>query len=464
VDEAAMVGTRKLARLLEHAETTGAKVVLVGDPCQLPEIDAGGAFRSLRARLGASGLTENRRQSEQWERDALAELRTGDSDQAVDTYLAHDRVHRAATDRDAREQMVEEWMNARLFDDQGALMVAARLADVDDLNRRARQALSDEGYLGQDRVVLGGRGYAEGDDVLALRNEYHLGLLNGTRAVVEQIDTTRHEMAVAADTGEHLIIPFAYAEAGHLTHGYATTIHKAQGATVDRCLILLDDTTSREHAYTALSRGRNGNVVYVVAEDRRTEERHTAEIAPDPLDDLRRAVRRSAGKELALDQLDQPPVSALDQLRREREALRRRLGDGPPDPSREHRGLSDSRSREQHYREGAQWRLDTARKSLDDLGPISRRTHRSQRRELERRIDGFEADLERHDAKLADLEGQLREMAPAILARGDWVRAHRTELDRADVLDRRIDLGVRLERVAERQIERDLGRDLGLGL
>ena len=54
VDEAAMVGTRKLARLLDHAEAAGAKVVLVGDPCQLPEIDAGGAFRGLRARLGAS--------------------------------------------------------------------------------------------------------------------------------------------------------------------------------------------------------------------------------------------------------------------------------------------------------------------------------------------------------------------------------------------------------------------------
>ena len=49
VDEAAMVGTRKLARLLAHAEAARAKVVLVGDPCQLPEIDAGGAFRSLQA-------------------------------------------------------------------------------------------------------------------------------------------------------------------------------------------------------------------------------------------------------------------------------------------------------------------------------------------------------------------------------------------------------------------------------
>ena len=84
-----MVGTRKLARLLDHAEAAGAKVVLVGDPCQLPEIDAGGAFRGLRSRLGASVLTENRRQADPWERESLGELRHGDVDQALDAYQDH---------------------------------------------------------------------------------------------------------------------------------------------------------------------------------------------------------------------------------------------------------------------------------------------------------------------------------------------------------------------------------------
>jgi hypothetical protein len=203
--------------------------------------------------------------------------------------------------------------------------------------------------------------------------------------------------------------------------------------------------------------------VFVVAEDRRADERHAAEIEPDPLDDLRQAIRRSAGKRMALDDVE-PPVSTLDQLRHEREVLRRQFGDGPPDPSWEYRRLSEEHVRESNYREGAQWRLDTARKALNDLGPIGRRTHRSQRRELERRIDGFEADVERHGARLADLEAQLRELAPAMLTRREWERANRGELKRADALDRQIGLGVRLERVAERQIERDLGHDLGLEL
>jgi ATP-dependent exoDNAse (exonuclease V) alpha subunit len=83
VDEAGMLGSRKLARLLDHAERAGAKVVLVGDDRQLAAIEAGGGFRGLRLRLGASVLRENRRQQQPWEREALEAMRDGDVDQAV---------------------------------------------------------------------------------------------------------------------------------------------------------------------------------------------------------------------------------------------------------------------------------------------------------------------------------------------------------------------------------------------
>lgn len=461
VDEAAMVGTRKLARLLDHAEHADAKVVLVGDPCQLPEIDAGGAFRGLRARLGASLLTYNRRQTELWERDALADLRAGDPTRAVDSYLQHERVHQATTDREARELLVEEWMNARV-DGEVVLMVAARLNDVDDLNKRARKILRDEGYLDPDRIVLAGRAFAEGDDVLALRNDYELGLLNGTRALIDHIDIPRQRLLVHTDSGEHLAIPFAYAEAGHLAHGYATTIHKAQGATVDRCFVLLDDTTTREHAYTALSRGRHGNDLFIVADDHRVEERHATEVQRDPLDGLRAAVRRSAGKEMALDQLNPAGISPPDQLRAEREHLRVRLAEAPPDPSRKFRDLTQARGREQRYRDEARWRLDTAHEHLDKLGPIGRRTHRAQRRDIEDRIARFEDDITGHETKLAALEGHLDDLAPSALEWEGWEREHRPDLDRLATLNLQIDLTERFDRVATRELDR--GRDLGLGI
>src|SRR5918994_133266 len=92
--------------------------------------------------------------------------------------------------------------------------------------------------------------------VLALRNDYRYRILNGTRGTVTAIDETTQQVEVDTDDGAKLTVPFAYAEAGHLTHGYALTVHKAHGATVDVALVLVDETMSREQLYTALSRGR----------------------------------------------------------------------------------------------------------------------------------------------------------------------------------------------------------------
>ena len=458
VDEAAMVGTRKLARLLAHGKMGGTKVVLVGDPCQLPEIEAGGSFAGLQDRLGASRLTHNRRQTSGWERATLAELRAGDPDRALDAYIGHDRVHQADTRDEARDRLVDAWMTARV-DGEDVLMVAGRLADVDDLNRRARYVLWDECHLGDDQVVLGGRPFAERDQVLALRNDYQLGLLNGTRAVVERIDTIRQEMILTTTDRACLVVPFAYAEAGHLAHGYATTIHKAQGATVDRCYVLGDDTLTRERAYTALSRGRHGNDLFIVAEDRRVEDRHATELDAQPLDTVRRAIGRSAVKTMAVDQAE-PQVASLAQLRCERDVIRARLGTGPVDPTWEYRHLTEALARETDYRDGAQWRLDNARTSLDQLGPMGRRTHRAERRELERRIAGFETEITRHDQKLADLEVDLAVVTPEMNTRTRWESEHRTERDRLDTLDRQITHTERLDQAANRTAEH--GQDQGL--
>jgi conjugative relaxase-like TrwC/TraI family protein len=463
VDEAAMVGTRKLARLLARAEAAQSKVVLVGDPCQLPEIDAGGAFRSLQHRLGASRLIENRRQTQAWERAALAELRAGDTDSAVDAYLRHERIHRASTNDEARELLVDRWMSARAAGEDG-LMVAGRLLDVDDLNRRARSVLRARGGLGPDRVVLAGRGFAEGDDVLALRNDYRHGLLNGTRAAIHRIDIDRRHIVAHTDNDQRLVIPFHYAANGHLTHGYATTVHKAQGATVDRCFVLVDDAASREHAYTAASRGRHGNDLFVVAADRCSEERHAAEVQPDPREGLRAAVKRSSAQRFALDELQAGSTTQLEQLRRERDLLRARLSQPPPDPSWDVRTLTEERQHEQLDRDRACRRRDVARQNLDRLGPVGRRAHPARRRQIEDRIARANGEIVRQDVKVADLDRQLEAHAPAVAARATWERQHGVELQRLHDLDRNIELIERLDHLATRRLERGAERSLGIEL
>ncbi len=286
-DEAAMVGTRKLLRLLEHAEQARAKVVLVGDPCQLPEIEAGGAFSGLRQRLDASLLSVNRRQQEAWERDALADLRGGNTDTAFDAYVRHGRVKTGAPGADPREQMVDDWYTARGAG--SAVMLGSTRAEVDGLNRLARIRLQTDGTISADQVTLAGVSFADGDLVVALRNDRRLGVLNGTRCVVEHIDLDKKVIRCRTDDHNMVALPFEYAAGGHLGHGYAMTVHKAQGATYDHCLVLAGDQLTTEAAYTALSRGRTANTLYLDAAASRGEARHmaarlpaTALTGPDP--------------------------------------------------------------------------------------------------------------------------------------------------------------------------------------
>ena len=304
VDEAAMVGTRKVLRLLDHAQRADAKVVLVGDPCQLPEIEAGGAFVGLRRRLDASHLSENRRQREPWERAALARLRAGDADAALDVYIRQGRVEVAPTGDEARSRMVGDWLDA--CRPGTAVMLASRRVDVDALNNSARAALRGEGTIGPDQVVIAGHGYTARELVVALRNDRRLGLLNGTRALVEHIDVDARVMRCRTDDHQAVSIPFDYAADGHLTHGYAMTIHKSQGATYDRCLILAGDQLTKESAYTAMSRGRLDNTLYLVDDNARDAEGHSREIESSLVDRVRQSIGRSGAQSMAID-LTPPP-------------------------------------------------------------------------------------------------------------------------------------------------------------
>ncbi len=146
VDEAGMVGTRALAKVVELAHDSGAKVILVGDARQLPEIEAGGAYGHLATRLGAIELSENRRQSEAWERDALDLLRRGEATAALSVYDAHERIHLAPTMAEARAEMVRHWSAARTTGTD-TLMLAATWRDVDALNVVARAERRKRGEL-----------------------------------------------------------------------------------------------------------------------------------------------------------------------------------------------------------------------------------------------------------------------------------------------------------------------------
>jgi conjugative relaxase-like TrwC/TraI family protein len=259
IDEAAMVGTRQLSRVLDHAERARAKVVLVGDPRQLPEIEAGGAVTALAAHVPTTELTDNRRQVHEWERAALAELRAGHVPAAFAAYRQHGRITIADGADRARAAMVAAWW-AATEDGQDTAMYALRRSDVADLNARARALLEASGRLGAERLEVADREFAVGDRVMCLRNDRRLGVRNGTSSELTAVDP----VAGTATLADGTVLPAGYLADGHLTHGYATTIHKAQGATVDRAFVLGSEALYRESGYVGLSRARHGSDLYIV--------------------------------------------------------------------------------------------------------------------------------------------------------------------------------------------------------
>jgi hypothetical protein len=462
VDEAAMVGTRKLHRLLDHADRHGAKVVLIGDPRQLPEIDAGGAYRGLHRTLGGTVLATNRRQVEPWERTALERLRSGDTDAALDAYRTRGRVHEHD---DARQAMVGRWLVARATGEP-AIMLATHVADVEQLNRLARRELQNCGWLRPDEIRIGDRAFTVGDEVLALRNAYDIGVLNGAQLRISYIDSHAGQLRCHDRDHNPVSIPFAYAADGFLTHAYAMTIHKAQGATVTRALVLADETMHVEHLYTALSRASVRTDLYVDTGDTLEREAHAPTPATPASERLRNAVRRSGAQELAIDQSSDPMVP-VEALAAERDRLQQELVGRPPDRSLELRPLRERIRSMRNTLEHAAWRQHDAQRRLDELGGIGRHVHRHDRKTLERLEQSAAADIERLTVELSPLVADHRQLSRDQREVKRWDEAHRPELDRIA----RIDRTIRLHDAAARALARDsvameqsVERSLGLEL
>jgi Ti-type conjugative transfer relaxase TraA len=257
IDEAGMVGTRQMERVLSHARDAGAKVILVGDPQQLQAIEAGAAFRSIAERHSGVEITEIRRQQVDWQRDATRHLATERTAEALQAYAEHDMVHVADTRDGARVELVKGWERARrAFPDQSQIILTHTNDEVRGLNELARGKLREAGALGEDvtiNVERGQRQFATGDRIMFLRNDRDLGVKNGSLGEIERVSP--QSIAVKLDDGRS--VSFDTKSYAHVDHGYAATIHKAQGVTVDRTHVLATSGLDRHSSYVALSRHRN---------------------------------------------------------------------------------------------------------------------------------------------------------------------------------------------------------------
>jgi conjugative relaxase-like TrwC/TraI family protein len=354
VDEAGMVGSRKLTRLLERAQRARAKVVLVGDDRQLAAIDAGGGFRALRLRLGASELVENRRQQQAWEREALELVRSGLVEEAVAAYQAHDRVVAADSKPAATLALLQDWwaawQQAAQDPTQEVIVLAARRAEVDRLNSACQELLAARGRLGHERLQVEDLKLAVGDRVVCGHNAIaELGVANGSRGVVTALDPQARALTLRLHgiDGREVTLPRAYLDGRgrgernrRVDLAYATTGHRAQGLTRGRALVRLTGSEDVNWLYVQLSRARQDTRLYAVVGP---EPRGGGELdlpdreQPDGYLQLAQALSRAGGQTLAIDTPSSPDLQRLStaELRAERDRLRRQLDQAPRDRSRE---------------------------------------------------------------------------------------------------------------------------------
>ncbi|WP_296105330.1 Ti-type conjugative transfer relaxase TraA [uncultured Agrobacterium sp.] len=268
LDEAGMVSSRQLALFVEAVTKAGAKLVLIGDPDQLQPIEAGAAFRAITDRVGYAELETIYRQKDQWMRDASLDLARGNVASALNAYEQAGLVQTGWTRQNAIEGLIESW-NRGFDPDKTTLILAHRRRDVRELNELARGRLVERRIVGEGfafNTEDGPRRFAAGDQIVFLKNEGSLGVKNGMLAKV--MDAAPGRIVAEIGDGENrtqvIVEQQFYA---NLDHGYATTIHKSQGATVDRVKVLASSTLDRHLTYVAMTRHREAAELHVGMEE-----------------------------------------------------------------------------------------------------------------------------------------------------------------------------------------------------
>ena len=254
VDEAGMIGSRQMRDLIKRVQTASAKLVLIGDAEQLQSIEAGAPFRAIVEQAGCSTISTVRRQQEEWMCEASKDFAEHRTASAIQAYSAHGHVHHHQTAQEAKEALVRDWVAAN-GQHGSQIILAHRRLDTAELNYLVRNALVSEGTLVAGEVMetsAGEREFSIGERIIFKNNDRALGVKNGMLGTVTRLD--EGGLALRLDQGRELQLRLS--DYNHIDYGYAVTVHKSQGVTVDKAFVYGSKTMDRHLTYVAMTRHR----------------------------------------------------------------------------------------------------------------------------------------------------------------------------------------------------------------
>ena len=297
VDEAAMVPTRLMHRVMEKAERANVKVILVGDSEQLQSIEAGGSFKGLEKRFGSAELTEIQRQRDDWAREAVKSFHKGDAEKGLRAFQERGLLTIAEDRNGAQRELIAAWRAEGVSAPKDNLILATTRAEVRSLNKAAQDVRAINAKIGSRSVTVEGEKIFEGDRVVINKNSRLLGVRNGDLGTVKDINGK--SIRIELDNGKSARINVDTFK--EVTLGYAVTTHKAQGATAENVFVLGGGPMTDKHmAVVQVSRARGETKVFI----EKAEAGGLTQIA--------REMSRSQKKELAIDKL---PVREPSQSR-----------------------------------------------------------------------------------------------------------------------------------------------------
>ncbi len=275
VDEAGMVGTRKMHKLLDKAEYNDLKVILVGDENQLQPIEPGGTLHLVdrhilqRAPECSSQINTIRRQNHEWMRDAVHAAALGQSDIALKIMNKHDLIDIFENPKTAREQLVRDYLKTYKESPFDSAVLSHDNLQTHIINKEVRQKLLDSGQVGEKGIIFNTEKMdielATGDNIIFTRNNYTIDVRNGQRGMIEQISQLNKTITVKLEDGKER--KFSQEECRDVNYGWAMTTHKAQGLTVEKAFVYGfsgEWRATKNSTYVQISRAKEETKLYIV--------------------------------------------------------------------------------------------------------------------------------------------------------------------------------------------------------